>query len=177
MSVVFLTAFIVGLLLAVGVMLFGVERHASGGERSAGSLHTWVPVAAAFAILFGLVGYLLLRSGERAVLPLAGALLAGAVAAVLGWWTVVKSAAIVPEFDVDDERYVLQGHIARVVDPIGPGEAGEGQIAFDVGPQQRTLRARTVDGVALDAGAEVVIERIEGDVAFVEPWMQVEKRL
>lgn len=175
MPVVFLCSFIVGLLLAVGVMLFGVEHHARGEQKS-GSLHTWVPVIGAFAIAFGVVGYLLARTGARAVPPLLGAAVVGVIAAALAWWAVVKSAAMVPEFDIEDERYVLQGHIARVVTAIGQ-EPGEGEIAFEVGDAQRRLRARAVDGAPLDVGTEVVIERIEGEVAFVEPWLQVEKRL
>ena len=39
------------------------------------------------------------------------------------------------------------------------------------------LRARGIDQSSLDVETEVVIERIEEDVAFVEPWAEVEKRL
>jgi hypothetical protein len=50
-------------------------------------------------------------------------------------------------------------------------------VAFEVGQQQRVLPARSLDDLALAAGTEVVIERIENDVAYVESWMEVEKRL
>jgi hypothetical protein len=103
------------------------------------------------------------------------ALVGGAIAAFFTRWVVAKSAAIVPEFDIDDERYVLQGHIARVVAPIASGD--EGKIALQLGTGSRTLRARGIDDGALAAGLEVVIERIEDDVAFVEPWVAVEERL
>ena len=79
------------------------------------------------------------------------------------------------EHDIDDERYVLQGHVARVVSSINSGS--EGRITFDVGAEHRTLRARSLDDAAVDEGTEVIIERIEGDLAFVEPWIQVEQRL
>ena len=85
------------------------------------------------------------------------------------WW------AVVPEHDVDDPRYVLQGHLARVIQPIAAD--AEGEIAFDVESQPRRARARTLDGAALSAGTEVVIERLEDEVAYVEAWSQVEKRL
>jgi membrane protein implicated in regulation of membrane protease activity len=39
------------------------------------------------------------------------------------------------------------------------------------------LRARSLDDASVDEGTEVVIERIEGDLAYVEPWVQVEERL
>jgi hypothetical protein len=39
------------------------------------------------------------------------------------------------------------------------------------------VRARGLDGSVADRGVEVVIERIEENVAYVEPWVEVEKRL
>jgi membrane protein implicated in regulation of membrane protease activity len=85
------------------------------------------------------------------------------------WWTVT------PEHDVDDERYILQGHLARVTKPIREGVDGE--VEFDIGVEHRVLAARSFDDGALPAGTEVVIERIENDIAYVEAWMEVEKRL
>jgi hypothetical protein len=34
-----------------------------------------------------------------------------------------------------------------------------------------------LDGVLLEAGGDVVIERIEDGIAYVEPWDRVEARL
>jgi membrane protein implicated in regulation of membrane protease activity len=184
MTVLFLASFIGGLLLAVGVMLFGVERpaRAGGGSVLSGAapgrprVRASVPVLAGFLIVFGVLGYLVVRIGNPGAWQPGGIALAGGVgAALLTRWIVAKSAAIVPEFDIDDERYVLQGHIARVVAPIASGD--EGKISFQLGTGTRMLRARGVDDTALAAGTEVVIERIEGEVAFVEPWVQVEERL
>ena len=178
MTVLFLTAFIGGLLLAVGVMLFGVERPSRAGGVGTGAprVRVSVPVLAGFLIMFGALGYLVARVASRGPFQAMGfALVGGAVAAFLTRWAVAKSAAIVPEFDIDDERYVLQGHIACVVAPIASGD--EGKIALQLGTGSRTLRARGIDDVALAAGLEVVIERIEDDVAFVEPWVAVEERL
>jgi hypothetical protein len=39
------------------------------------------------------------------------------------------------------------------------------------------VRARSWDGAPIDAGADVAIERVEGGVAYVERWAQVEARL
>ena len=178
MTVLFLAAFIGGLLLAVGVMLFGVERRGRVDSRVAGAarVRVSIPVLAGFLIVFGVTGYLVVRFGHSGVSSvMAFALLGGAAAALLTRWVVAKSAAIVPEVDIDDERYVLQGHIARVVTPIASGH--EGRISFQLGTATRMLRARGVDEAALAAGTEVVIERIEGEVAFVEPWIRVEERL
>jgi hypothetical protein len=189
MRALYLAFFILGLLLAVGVMLFGIERRAGRDHQvTAGGFRSSIPLLSAFCVGFGVSGYLLSASAGVAG-SLAGALAIGAAAGLSSRWLVAKSAAMVPEHDVEDERYVLQGHVARVVSAIGAGAggagegeadgqgSGEGEIAFEVGAVRRTLRARSVGGVPLDVGTEVVIERIELGVAFVEPWIQVEQRL
>src|SRR6185369_5117829 len=103
------------------------------------------------------------------------ALVAGGVAAIIGVRLVGRWSTIVPEHDVDDPRYVLQGHPAQVVQSISPTEAGE--ILFEVESEQRRLPALALDDVAVGVGTEVVIERIENGIAYVEPWLQVEQRL
>ncbi|HEX2778389.1 MAG TPA: hypothetical protein VHM30_02750, partial [Gemmatimonadaceae bacterium] len=63
---VFLGAFLAGLVLGVGAMLFGVERKAKAAPRPGAEPPTigarlTVPNVAAFATLFGAMGYLLHR--------------------------------------------------------------------------------------------------------------------
>ena len=70
---------------------------------------------------------------------------------------------------------MLQGHLARVTKPIHPDVDGE--VAFDFGNEHHVLRARSCDDAALAAGTDVVIERIDDDIAYVEAWAEVEKRL
>lgn len=175
MIAVFVVALIAGLLLGVAIMLFGIERAPSRPvDGTASAIRHALPLASAFAIAFGIAGYSLLKvlSPDRATV---GALVAGLSVALLARWAVAKSAAMPVEHDIDDERYVLQGHVARVVSSIGAGR--EGQISFEVGAERRTLRARSLDDASVGVGTEVVIERIEGDLAYVEPWVQVEQRL
>ena len=176
MRVVFLASLIGGLLLAVRIMIVGVERPPERSPTGERSFRLSPAVIVAFMVVFGISGYLVIR--RTALSPLAGvaiaAVLGGAASAlaarlVTRWWT------ITPEHDVDDERYVLQGQVARVVTPIEAGSDGE--VAFDFGSVHRVVRARGVGDVTMAAGTEVVIERIEDDVAFVEPWLEVEKRL
>jgi hypothetical protein len=62
-----------------------------------------------------------------------------------------------------------------VTAPI-PAE-GEGKITFSEAGADRTIRARAIDGTAIDEGQEVCIERVEDEVAFVELWAIVEQRL
>jgi len=175
MIALYIASFIAGLLVGVAVMLFGIERHPRPGGMDAGvSSRRWIPLAAGFAVGFGVAGYSFSRALSAAG-ALVASLVVGAVTAGLVRWLVAKSESMPVEHDVDDERYVLQGHVARVVSSIASGQ--EGQISFDYGNERRTLRARSLDDVAVEEGTEVVIERIEGDLAFVEPWLQVEQRL
>jgi hypothetical protein len=110
--------------------------------------------------------------------PAAGtviALVIGGLAGAFALRLVRRAAAFVPEHDPDDPRYVLQGHVATVTAPIRPG--GEGEIAYVVEGARHTARARGLDGSTAEQGIEVVIERIEDGIAYVEPWAEVEKRL
>jgi membrane protein implicated in regulation of membrane protease activity len=179
MTLFFLASFVLGLLLGVRIMLYGVEKGSSTPRDDAGSgrpYSVWLPTLMVFALVFGIVGYGMAhwstRSGSSAAL---WAALVGAAAALLSRRLVGRWSAIVPEHDVDDPRYVLQGHPAQVVQSISATAAGE--IVFEVGSEQRRLPARALDDVAVGAGTEVVIERIEDGIAYVEPWLQVEQRL
>ncbi|MFL5614289.1 MAG: NfeD family protein [Gemmatimonadaceae bacterium] len=175
MTALYIGAFIAGLLAGVAIMLYGIERRPAPGTAPAPkTARHWLPLVGAFAACFGIAGY-----GLSRVLSALGALIAavaiGAAATLLTWWLVAKSEAMPVEHDIDDERYVLQGHVAEVVSAISPGS--EGLISFEYSNERRTLRARSLDDTPVSAGTEVVIERIEGDVAYVEPWLQVEQRL
>jgi membrane protein implicated in regulation of membrane protease activity len=176
MKAVFIGSLIGGLVLAVRIMILGVERPPERSPTGERSFRLSPPLIVAFAVVFGISGYLLLNHTTAAspvativAAALGGLAAAGAARLVRRWWT------ITPEHDVDDERYVLQGQVARVVTPIATGSDGEVEFVF--GKENRVVRARGVGNVTMSAGTEVVIERIEDDVAFVEPWLEVEKRL
>lgn len=179
LTTLFVAALILGLLLAVRAMLLGVERQRSPfgtPGQSTPSVRFSTPVVSAFATMFGAAGYLLSRPGRMgAAASIIVALLIGVVAGAFAVRLVRRAAAFVPEHDPDDPRYVLQGHVATVIAPIGP--AGEGEIAYVVEGTRHTVRARGLDGSTAERGVEVVIERIEDGVAYVEPWAEVEKRL
>jgi hypothetical protein len=184
MNAFFLVTLLIGLLAAVQVMLSGVERPPTDGTPGAGSggeprdvseLRTSPAVIAVGGVVFGALGYLLRRIGlgpmEAFVAAFASAALAsaGTVRLVKRWWMAPV------EHDTEDPRYLLQGHLAKVVSPISPGHDGE--ITFRVDTEDRRVRARGLDAEPLAVGTEVVIERLEDDIAFVETWTEVEKRL
>jgi hypothetical protein len=134
------------------------------------------PAVVGFLIMFGVAGYLLTRQG--AVSNAAGvgiAVLLGLAWAALVTRLAGAPARVPPEQDPEDPRYVLQGHVA-VVSVAIPAD-GEGAITLSDTGAPRNVRARTIDGSAIAQGEEVCIERVEGDVAFVELWAIVEQRL
>jgi membrane protein implicated in regulation of membrane protease activity len=157
-------------------MLYGVERPREQNPTGERSFRGSPAILCAFAIVFGALGYTLTRQGvgsdvSRALIAAGIAVAAafGTARLVTRWWKVT------PEHDVDDERYVLQGHVGRVTKPIRADVDGE--VMFEIGNEARMMRARSFDESAMSTGTEVVIERVEGDVAYVEAWREVEKRL
>ena len=180
LSPVFLAAFVAGIVLGVLVMMHGVEKVQSAlplkplpdGRYPASA---WKPAVAGFLTVFGLVGYATHRGADGVVLRglgvatslgLAGAWLA---AIVVTRWAIPSALA-----DQHDERFLLMGHIGRVSAPIG---AGDGRVTYVVDGVEHAMPARAIDGTTIAAGTDVVIERIEGGVAYVEPWSEVEQRI
>lgn len=173
MTLFFALVLLAGLALGVVAMIRGIDRKQRHGA--------WVkyfnlPTAGAAAALFGIVGYPLAKYsslGTAAMLAIAGAAAAaaavGMVALIAGW--AVPSAAL----HVEDPRYALQGHPARVSQSISPGSAGE--ISYEHDGIRHSAPALGLDGVAIAAGSEVVIERIEDGIAYVELWSNIEKQL
>lgn len=188
MSVVFVVCFVVGLVLAVYVMLHGVERRGAPSavpphEARSGYDPSTEPSAmlnaqnaAAFVVAFGACGYLLTRftslgtGTTLALATVAGVGIATASASLLAAWVIpgARSEAI-------DERYLLQGHPAQVTRPIG--KDGDGEIVYEVDGRRFAVVARSWDGEPIDDGTDVAIERVEGGIAYVERWAQVEARL
>ena len=174
MRYAFVASFLVGLILAVFAMLNGVERPSSGHGRRRFELN--VPTVAGFAAVFGATGYALAVYSSLGPVPIF------AIAAVAGLAGVVASLFLVAGWaipgakaEVVDERYLLQGCIAKVTEVAPDGTTG--MIAFEDGGVRQVSRAAGLDGARLELGTEVAIERVEGGVAYVEPWSQVESRL
>lgn len=175
MSYLFLAAFIAGLLLGVRLMFFGAERRVVH-ERADLPLRRSEPAIVGFLVMFGISGYLLTRRGTMGTgATMATALLLGVAWAGVVMRVAIATARVKPEHDPDDPRYRLQGHVALVTAAIPPG--GEGMIALHEGSSQRTFRARTLDESGVPEGQEVCIERVDDQVAYVEPWAAVEARL
>ena len=175
-------------------MLAGVERRPRGAAPSpeavgplvsreslmeasnAISARFHVPLIAAFATIFGSLGYLLTRYSALGVFArLAIATVAGGIAAAGAVTLIARWALPSARRDVPDERYLWQGMLAQVTAPISPEMPG--RIALEIDGTRHAVIARSVTGDSIGPGADVVIERIEGGMAFVEPWATVERRL
>lgn len=176
-------AFLAGLLLAIRVMFFGVQRR-RGFEVL--DHRKWPLALAAFLVVTGAMIYV--RGSSLTGSWVATCFAGGLVAAAAAWVLVVKSATIGSSDPEDDPRYRFQGHVARVVSPIVAAsgvEAPLGRISFDFDGEQYGFSARWAPEADLGGGTlatapvdtEVVIEYVDGDVAYVEPWAVVEKRI
>lgn len=175
LPIVFLVAFIAGLVLAVITMLHGVEYTRRNRSRAPSPFFN-LPALAAFAVAFGAVGYPI---AARTALPAWGVLLiaagSGALAisgmiTLLAAWA-LRGAAV----GSAAEEHEIQGQLAVVTRDIATATPGE--IAYDLMGQEVRVPAKGLGPTALSAGTDVVIDRIENGVAFVEEWSVVEQRI
>lgn len=175
----FLAAFLLGLLLGVFAMLTGVDRRSARLPFNVivePSAKLNLPTIAAFSTVFGAVGYLLTRNTALGALPRLAIAGGGGVAAALGIVALIQRWALPSAREESiDERYLLQGHPARVTDAIGPEHPGT--IAYEIDGTRHATPALALDGSAVAAETDVVIERVEDGLAYVETWERVEERL
>jgi hypothetical protein len=172
LPIVFLVVFITGLLLAVFAMLNGVRRNQSRAPSAFFNL----PAVAAFAIGFGAAGYPL---ASRTQLPMWGILLIAAAVgalAISGMITLLAQWAFrgIPAPSVAEDQEI-QGQLAVVTREVTVSTPGE--ISYEYLGRKVKIAARPIGTKALPVGADVVIDRIEDGVAFVEEWAVVEQRL
>jgi hypothetical protein len=176
LKVLFLVAFIGGLLLAVFAMLHGLE-HFRTRRKTAPSPFLNLSNVAAFAVGFGATGYPLIT---RTVLPTWGVILvalAGGVVAIsamiilLAQWALRGGTALSPEAEAEE----VQGLFAQVTRDIPA--VGRGRISYDRLGKRLECEAQCLGNGELRRGTEVVIDRIEDGVAYVEEWSVVEQRL
>lgn len=187
MSILFIIAFVVGLVLSVYVMLYGVERPPiSSGlpphQETGGHDPRTEPPAllnpqtiAACALIFGGAGYLARHAGLGASAAFGIALVAGSAGAALSTAVLAKWALPSARRDVVDARYLMQGHPAVVTRAIPAG--GVGEIVYEADGQQWTVAAREWEDASVGVGEEVAIDRVENGIAYVEQWAAVEARL
>ncbi|MGH7688027.1 MAG: hypothetical protein ACREN3_00300 [Gemmatimonadaceae bacterium] len=168
-----------GLLVLVYLMILGVPRSTSAtGEAGSmgGAPRTGLPMLGAFSTGAGLAGYLTMglagmtRSGRSGIVV--GVALLSAAAAR---WLVIKAFTEPPPDPEDDPRYRYQGHVGRVTQAIARGQPG--RLVFEADGRHFDLAAQSIDGTPVPKDVDVVIERIDDELATVELWTTVEERL
>lgn len=186
MQAFFLAAFIAGLVLNIYWIIRGTERwrgqdlerrlDAFGRELTMGSISLRTPIVASLASSFGLIGYVLTRYAAASAWVALGIAAVVAALAVTGAILLVKKWAVPQAMkDAPDERYLLQGHLAKVTRAIPYG--GIGEVEYIVDDKHFTLPARNLTDGTVAAGVDVVLERVEDGIVFVEEWALVEQRL
>lgn len=174
LSIISIAAFIVGLVLAVLAMLHGVE-HLRRNRARAPSPFFNLPAIAAFSIGFGAVGYPL---ASRTRLPSWSILLiaiASGALAISGMITLLATWALRGISPGAGDEEEIQGQLAVVTRDIAVESPGE--ISYEMFGRMIKVPARALNAAVVSAGADVVIDRIEDGIAFVEEWATVEQRL
>jgi uncharacterized membrane protein YphA (DoxX/SURF4 family) len=177
LRILFLAAFIGGLVLAVFAMLHGVEHARRRRNRSrVPSPFFNLQAVAAFAIGFGAVGYPL---ASRTTLPAWAIILiatGGGALAITGMITLLARWALRGlSGPLPPEDHEIQGHLAVVTRDITP--VREGEISYEHLGRRELVPARSLGATFIPFGSDVVIDRIEDGIAFVEEWAVVEQRL
>lgn len=156
-------------------MLHGVEKN-RGAEVSRPAPYLNLPALAALMVVFGAVGYLLVRNSGLSSLS-TGLIAAGS--GVAGWvgmsFLMAKWALRPPAPNAHDEAEKIQGQPALVLIPIS--SRGLGSIRYERNGEEHEAPARGLGERDLPRGTEVVIDRFDEGVAVVEDWASVEQRL
>jgi len=182
-----LFVFLAGLVLGVFAMLYGTQRRVRPALAPHERTSEHDPAAepsplfniaslAAFTVGCGLTAYLVARHAD---LPLAAeivlALVAGGLTLALQSLLIARWAIPSARAEHVDSRYLLQGTIGRVLRDVTAH--GAGVMSYTLDGRTYELPVKAMAGGTMTAGTEVVIDRVEDGVAYVESWAIVEQRL
>ena len=147
----------------------GHGAHHAGAARS-GMHISWLNASTILAFLawFGGTGYLLTKYSH--VVSIFIVLLATFAGLAAGWMVFRFLLKLVGPSDepLREEDRRIVGALAQVSMTIR--ENGTGEIIFPLGGGRSCSGARSEDGVAIEKGAEVVIEKYEQGLAYVKRW-------
>jgi membrane protein implicated in regulation of membrane protease activity len=147
-----------------------VDGSTRGGAAHSGMHISWLNASTILAFLawFGGTGYLLTKYSH--IVSLFIVLLATFAGLAAGWMVFRFLLKLVGPSDeplqAEDRRIV--GSLAKVSMTIR--ENGTGEVIFPLGGGRSCSGARCDDGVAIEKGAEVVIEKYEQGIAYVKRW-------
>lgn len=139
-----------------------------GGGPSQGLPWLNFGTIAAFLAWFGGTGYLLEHYYSVWFLAALGiASLSGLGGAAIVAWFLLKFLVSKDE-NLDPADYDMIGVLGKLSLPIRQG--GTGEIIFAQEGVRRVSGARSEDGMAIPKGAEVVVTRYDGGIAYVRRW-------
>lgn len=154
---------------------WGGGQGAMRGSFKGGAYISWFNASTIMAFLawFGGTGYLLARHSHLwALLSLSISIVAGLFAGWIVFRFMVKLVQVDDAPMTSEERRV-EGALGTVSMPIR--EKGTGEIIFALGGTRRCAGARSGDGMPIEKGTEVVIERYEKGIAYVRKWEEFSK--
>ncbi len=169
-SIPFLVVLIGGLVTAVYAMLQGVTT-APSAPPLARVVRKSAPAIAGFGVAFGIIGYLL--TTRSSLNPWTVLAIAGTGAALTLTMTapgVVRLTRRAPSADPE-----MEGQLAEVVSALSASKPGE--ISYQRDGRSIRQPALNVGEGVFEPGKEVVIDRVENGIAYVEDWKTVEARL
>lgn len=145
----------------------------AGGELGSSGIPTPSPINIStvmiFLTWFGAAGYVLrVYYGAATALSLLVAVGLGLAGATIVYLFLAKLLWR-GQTELNPANYAIAGTPARVSSPIRAG--GTGEIVYTLDNKRRVDGARSVDGSSLLLGAEVIVARYEGGIAYVEPWV------
>lgn len=146
----------------------GVHAGTHGGTHGSTQI-SWFNASTGMAFLawFGGIGYSLTRHTHLVALASLGISIAsGVIAAGIVFRFMLKLMKSDPPLREEDCR--IEGSVATISMPIR--QNGTGEIIFSLGGVRRCAGARHENGQPLEKGAEVVIERYEKGIAYVQRW-------
>jgi len=166
LDAIYLGAFMFGILFVLATLVIGSVDIGGHHDGSFGPFN--LSTILGFVAWFGGVGYLVKNGiGGAAVLSVVAAILGGFAGAAAIYWLLVK--VIAPsDRPLDPKDYELPGTIGRISSSIRLG--GVGEVVFEQQGVRQVIAAKSLDGVAIPRGLDVVILRTDHGIAYVQPW-------
>jgi len=145
----------------------GLAKAALQKGGSHGAQISWFNASTVMAFLawFGATGYLLTRYSNFIALV---CLAIAATTGLFGAWIIFKFMVKLNDAPLTSEDRRVEGALGTISMSIR--ENGTGEIIFALGGTRRCAGARSSDGLPIEKGAEVVIERYEKGIAYVKRW-------
>jgi hypothetical protein len=184
----FLGCFAFGLIFTVASFMLGAfgsghhlhlpgfdAHHGAGAPAGDHGAHVSpfnLSTISAFVTWFGGAGWLLTRYSSLTALLIT---LIASVAGTAGGGIVfvTLSRYVFPRLTVmRPEDYEVKGVVGRLASAIRAGDEGTGEVVYSVAGARRVDGARSLNGEAIEKGAEVVILRVEKGIAYVQRWDQ-----